>query len=92
MHLIVRKLWYLDGENAHPFVGGAELQDLGDGAQISTLVGRQSFLSADVDNIKGIWRHDGRVDVAVVQQVAHNLKSQIHKNRNNCEQNVSIFL
>ena len=47
-----------------------ELQDLGDGAEVAALVVRQRVAGAGVDDVEGVGRHDRRVDVAIVDQVA----------------------
>lgn len=57
-------------------IGGGVLQHLGDGAQVSPLLGGQLAAGRHLDDVKGIGRHDGRVHVAVIQEVPHDLKQR----------------
>ena len=59
---------------AEAFVGSGKLEDLGDGAEVAALVVRQRVAGARVDDVEGVGRHDRRVDVAVVDQVADDLE------------------
>lgn len=55
-------------------IGGGVLQHLGDGAEVSSLLGGQLATRRHLDDVKGIRSHNGRVHVAVIQEVPHNLK------------------
>lgn len=57
-------------------VGGSVLQHLGHRAQVPPLLSGQLTSGRHLDDVEGIWRHDGWVHVAVIQQVAHDLKGQ----------------
>ena len=61
---------------AKTLVRRGELQDLGDGAEVAALVVRQRVAGARVDDVEGVGRHDRRVDVAVVDQIADDLRVQ----------------
>lgn len=50
------------------------LQHLGNGAQVAPLVSGQLTSRRHVDDVKGVRRYNGRVHVAVIQQVTNNLK------------------
>lgn len=54
-------------------VGGGVLQHLGHGAQVPPLVRVQLPARRHVNDVEAVWSHDGRVHVAVVEQVPHNL-------------------
>lgn len=54
-------------------VGGGVLQHLGDRAQVSSLLCGQLTPSRHLNDIEGIGCHDGRVHVAVIQEVPYNL-------------------
>lgn len=55
-------------------VGGGVLQHLGDGAQVPPLVRGQLTSCRHLDDVKGVRSDDGWIHVAVIQQVAHDLK------------------
>lgn len=57
-------------------IGGGVLQHLGDGAQVSSLLGGQLATRRHLDDVEGIRCHDGWVHVAVIQEVPHNLKKK----------------
>ena len=57
-------------------IGGSVLQHLGDRAQVSPLLCGQLTTRRHLDDVKGIGCHDGRVHVAVIQQVPHDLKTK----------------
>lgn len=59
-------------------IGRGVLQHLGDGAQVPPLVCGQLTSGRQVDDVKGVGRHDGRIHVAVVQQVTHDLNTHTH--------------
>lgn len=52
------------------------LQHLGHRAQVSSLLRGQLAPRRHLDDVEGIWCDDGRVHVAVIQEVPHNLKRQ----------------
>lgn len=54
-------------------VGGGVLQHLGHGAQVTPVIRVQLPSGRHVDDAEAVGGHDGRVHVAVVQQVAYNL-------------------
>lgn len=58
-------------------VGSSVLQDAGDGAQGAALVGQQAGAGGELQHVKAVRGHDGRVHVAIVQQVSHNLRGQV---------------
>lgn len=55
-------------------VGGGVLQHAGDGAQQVALFGLQGRAGRAVHHAEAVGRHHGRVHVAVVDQVPHNLR------------------
>lgn len=57
------------------FVGGGVLQHAGDGAQDVTLLWLQGGTSGPLHHIETVWSHDGRVHVAIVDQVTDNLRA-----------------
>lgn len=67
---------FLESFYSHPFIWGSKLQNFGDGAEVTSLVIGEDLTSADFHNAKGIWCNDGRVDVAVVDQIANDLKNK----------------
>lgn len=56
------------------FVGGGVLQHAGDGAQDVTLLRLQGGAGGPVHHVKTIGSHNGRVHVAIVDQVTDNLR------------------
>ena len=58
---------------AEALLAGGELQDLGDGAEVPALVVGQLALTP-LHHVEALGRHDGRVDEAVVDEVAHHLE------------------
>ena len=62
-------------ENSYPFIGSCKLQDFCNGSEVPSLVVRKPLAGTDVNNVKRIRRHNGRVDVSVIQQVAYDLES-----------------
>lgn len=58
------------------FVGGGVLQHAGDGAQDVTLLWLQGGASRPVHHVKTVRSHDGRVHVAIVDQVTDNLRER----------------
>ena len=59
----------------YPFIRGSKLQDLCDRSQVPSLVICQAFVGSNVNDVKGVRRHNCRVYITVVDQVSHNLKS-----------------
>lgn len=52
------------------------LQHLGDRTQVPPLLSGQLAAGRHLDDVEGIGRHDGRVHVAVIQKVPHDLRGQ----------------
>lgn len=61
-------------------IGCSVLQHLGHRAQVSALLGGQLTASRHLDDVEGVRRHNGRVHVAVIQKVPHNLKNRTATN------------
>lgn len=57
-------------------VGSGVLQHAGNGAQDEALLRLQARTCQPVNHIKPIWGHDGRVHVAVVDQVPNDLRKE----------------
>lgn len=58
-------------------VGGSVLQHLGNRSQVSALLSGQLTPRRHLNDVEGVRGHDGRVHVAVIQQVPHDLKGKI---------------
>ena len=53
---------------------GSKLENFGNASKVASMIIVQLFIRRDCHDVKGIGCHNGRVDVAVVDQVAHHLK------------------
>ncbi len=63
------------------FVGGGVLQHAGNRAQDVTLLRLQGGASGPVHHVKTIRSHNGRVHVAIIDQVTNNLRERSHRVR-----------
>lgn len=61
------------------FIGGSMLQHAGDGAKDVTLLRLQAGAGRSVHHVETIRSNDGRVHVAIIDQVSYNLEQRSHK-------------
>ena len=63
----------MGGVSLEVLVGGSLLEEAGHGAQDSALLGQQDGAGGAVHHVEALWSHDGRIHVAVVDQITYNL-------------------